>query len=66
LPYLRLTFDAKLSAFITAAATAIFSIANPRRHPAVNHDPLQSLDVRPLSARRKGPVRLAFEVAFEL
>jgi hypothetical protein len=33
----------------TAAATAISSIANPRRHPAVNHDLLRSLDV--LSAR---------------
>jgi hypothetical protein len=43
-----------------AAATAISSIVNPRRHPAVNHDP-PAVAGRALSARRKGssssPVR---------
>jgi hypothetical protein len=37
----------------TAAATAISSIANPRRHPAVKHDP-PAVAGRALSARRKG------------
>jgi hypothetical protein len=37
----------------TAAATAISSIANPRRHPAVNHDP-PAVAGRALSARRRG------------
>ena len=48
LPHHRPTSDAFLL-LSTAATTAISSIANPRRHPAVNHDPLRSLDV--LSAR---------------
>jgi hypothetical protein len=48
LPHHRPASDAKLL-ISTVAATAISSIANPRRHPAVNHDPLRSLDV--LSAR---------------
>jgi hypothetical protein len=38
----------------TVAATAISSIANPRRHPAVNHDPPTAVAGRALSARRKG------------
>jgi hypothetical protein len=49
LPYLRPTSDAKFPLSYPVAATAVSSIANPRRPPAVNHDPLRSLDV--LSAR---------------
>jgi hypothetical protein len=37
----------------TAAVTAISSIANPRRQPAVNHDP-PAVAGRALSTRRKG------------
>jgi hypothetical protein len=39
----------------TVAATAISSIANPRRHPAVNHDPLRSLDVLSACGERAHP-----------
>jgi hypothetical protein len=46
---LRPTSDAKFPLSYPVAATAVSSIANPRRHPTVNHDPLRSLDV--LSAR---------------
>jgi hypothetical protein len=44
LPYHWPASDAKFL-LSTVAATATSSIAKPRRHPAVNHDPLLSLDV---------------------
>jgi hypothetical protein len=39
---------------LSTAATAISSIANPRRQPAVNHDPRPAVAGRALSTRHKG------------